>query len=45
MVSFGDIMMAVTHGWLQLTAWSKEVSDAVGDVARDLKAFCYKRVG
>lgn len=31
----------MTHGWLQLTAWSEEAQKAVGDVANDLKAFCY----
>jgi acetyl esterase/lipase len=32
----------MTHGWLQMTAWSEEAVKAVKDVASDLKGFCYK---
>jgi acetyl esterase/lipase len=31
----------MTHGWLQMTAWSGEARDAVKDVAGDLKKFTY----
>lgn len=31
----------LTHGWLQMTAWSEEAKDAVKDVATDLKKFTY----
>lgn len=31
----------MTHGWLQMTAWSDEAKDAVRDVAMDLKKFTY----
>jgi acetyl esterase/lipase len=31
----------MTHGWLQMTAWSDKVKDAVKDVATDLKKFTY----
>ena len=31
----------MTHGWLQMTAWSEEARKAVDDVAGDLKGFCY----
>ncbi|KAF1362587.1 alpha/beta-hydrolase [Lizonia empirigonia] len=31
----------MTHGWLQMTAWSDEAKDAVKDVAMDLNKFTY----
>ncbi|CAN9155395.1 unnamed protein product [Alternaria alternata] len=34
---YGDM----THGWLQMGAWSDEARKAIGDVAGDLKVFCY----
>lgn len=32
----------MTHGWLQLTAWSDTAKMAVHDVAKDLQGFCYQ---
>jgi acetyl esterase/lipase len=32
----------LTHGWLQMTAWSNESAGAVKDVAKDLKKFLYE---
>ena len=34
---YGDM----THGWLQMGAWSDGARKAIGDVAGDLKGFCY----
>jgi acetyl esterase/lipase len=31
----------MTHGWLQMTAWSEDAKKAVEDVAQDLKKFAY----
>jgi acetyl esterase/lipase len=31
----------MTHGWLQMGAWSEEARKAISDVAEDLKKFCY----
>ena len=31
----------LTHGWLQMTAWSEAAADAVSDVAKDLRRFAY----
>lgn len=31
----------MTHGWLQMTAWSEDAENAVKDVAHDVRAFAY----
>lgn len=31
----------MTHGWMQLTAWSEEATKSVEDVAADLQRMCY----
>jgi acetyl esterase/lipase len=33
----------LTHGWLQMTAWSKDAENGVRHVAEDLRGFCYEK--
>ena len=32
----------MTHGWVQMTAWSEAAQSAVKDVASDVKALAYR---